>query len=269
LLANDMPGEAAAILPAVLTLDEPGLEPREFSYTYTVLCEAALLSGDLARARIALARARHHLPQAQFWRVAIDRAEAQIDIALGDPISAIARLRPWLAEGTPLAYEQARVLEVAAEASYTIGDRADAMSRAQEALRVYERLGANSRARRLGTWLVDRTTRKPGRPRSTLPGHLTQRETEILRLIVLGRSNRGIAQQLFISVGTVKKHVENIMAKAAVSRRTELVPFAVGIGALAMEDLRAGGTSRASRAGADRRVIRLDRLEQSETAKPD
>jgi ATP/maltotriose-dependent transcriptional regulator MalT len=270
LIENDMPEDAAAILSPILALDQPGIEPREFSYTYTVLCEACLLAGDLARARTALARARHHLPQAVFWRVAIDRAEAQVDIELGDPSAALHRLRPWIHEPTALAYQQARVLEVAAQALYAIGDRADALARAQEALRIYEQLGARKRAGRLGTWLVERTARRPGRPRSTLPGHLTQRETEILRLIVLGRSNREVAQELFISLGTAKKHVENIMAKAGVSRRTELVPFAVSIGALAVEDLRSqqrpGGLGGRRQA---RRVIRLDRLEPSEPTPAD
>jgi ATP/maltotriose-dependent transcriptional regulator MalT len=263
LLENDMPGEAAAILSEVLTLDEPGVEPREYSYTYTVLGEACLAIGDLERARTALTGARHHLPSAIFWRVAVDRLQANIELTLGDASAAIDLLHPWLEAPSSIAFEQARVMEVASEALIAIGDRAGALARAQEALRVYERLGATRRATHLGTWLVERTSRSRGRPRSTLPGHLTERETEILRLIVLGRSNREIAGELYISLGTVKKHVENIMAKAGVSRRTELVPFAVGIGVLAMEDLRAEPRLRS------RRVIRLDRLEHSEAPAAD
>jgi DNA-binding CsgD family transcriptional regulator len=126
-----------------------------------------------------------------------------------------------------------------------------------------EQLGAANHARTIGTWLVEHTSRKRGRPRSTLPGHLTPREDEILRLIVTGASNQEIADQLFISLGTAKKHVENIMSKAGVSRRTELVPFALSIGALSYEDLKPAPKFVA------RRIVRLDRLEKSEPAPAD
>lgn len=270
LLENDMPSDAAALLSEVLVLDQPGVEPREFSMTYSILAEACLEIGDLGRARTAVSRARHHLATAKFWKVAVDRVEAQIDRTLGDALGALERLRPWLDHPSAVAFEQARVLEVVSQALFAIGDRAGAHMRAQEALSTYERLGASRRASRLAAWLVDHTPRRPGRPRSTLPGHLTARETEILRLVVLGRSNREIAAELYISLGTVKKHVENIMSKSGASRRTELVPFAVGIGALAVEDLRAPSKLEWGKdGGATPRVIRLDRLEPSDPVSKD
>ena len=263
LMENDMPHEAAAILPLVLSLDAPGIEPREYGYTYSVLADAAVRAGDLQGARSAIRRGREHLAQACFWEVALDRVEAQIELALGNALGAMERLRRWLAAPSPILIEHAHLKEVAADASWAIGDRDGATAHAQEALRVYEQLGATARARRMGRWLMERTARRAGRPRSTLPGDLTPRETEILRLIVLGRSNKDLAAQLFISIGTVKKHIENIMAKAGVSRRTELVPFAIGIGVLAVEDLRP------ERMRTTRRVIRLDQIEASNRAPAD
>lgn len=259
LLESEMTEDAARLLHQVIELDQPDIEPREFALSYCVLGEACLVAGDLGRARAALARARFHLPNAPHWKIAVDRLEAQIDIALGDAISATKTLREWLDRPSEVVLEQARVLETAGQALLALGDRAEALRRAQEALRIYERLGAARRSKIMGAWLVEHTTRARGRPRSTLPGHLTQRETEILRCIVLGNSNQEIADALFISLGTAKKHVENIMAKAGVSRRTELVPFAVGIGVLALEDLRSE----------PRRVVRLDRLEPSEAPTAD
>jgi two-component system, NarL family, nitrate/nitrite response regulator NarL len=50
---------------------------------------------------------------------------------------------------------------------------------------------------------------------------LTARETEILRLIDRGLSNKEIAQRLSIEVSTVKNHVHHILAKLEVGRRTE------------------------------------------------
>ena len=52
---------------------------------------------------------------------------------------------------------------------------------------------------------------------------LTTREVEILRLIVAGMRNQEIADQLFISVGTVKRHIANVYGKLDVSHRTEAV----------------------------------------------
>lgn len=52
---------------------------------------------------------------------------------------------------------------------------------------------------------------------------LTARETEVLKLLALGHTNRKIAETLFISVGTVKNHVEHLFAKLGVSDRTQAV----------------------------------------------
>lgn len=53
--------------------------------------------------------------------------------------------------------------------------------------------------------------------------HLTVREEEVLRLAYEGKNNPEIAEQLFISVNTVKKHMKNIYEKLGVSTRMELV----------------------------------------------
>ncbi len=52
---------------------------------------------------------------------------------------------------------------------------------------------------------------------------LTRRETEITQLIIQGKSNAMIAEALFISETTVKKHVSNIFDKTGVNRRDELI----------------------------------------------
>jgi DNA-binding NarL/FixJ family response regulator len=50
---------------------------------------------------------------------------------------------------------------------------------------------------------------------------LTERETEVLRLIVGGNSNKEIASALFISEATVKTHINSLLAKLGVSDRTQ------------------------------------------------
>ena len=56
---------------------------------------------------------------------------------------------------------------------------------------------------------------------------LTQRETQVLRHVALGLSNKEIARSLEISVETVKEHVQNILRKIAVSDRTQAAVWAV------------------------------------------
>ncbi|MCB0163565.1 MAG: hypothetical protein KDI79_05015, partial [Anaerolineae bacterium] len=57
----------------------------------------------------------------------------------------------------------------------------------------------------------------------TLIEPLSSRELEVLGLIVLGLSNREIAERLVISVGTVKRHVTNIHGKLGVQSRTQAI----------------------------------------------
>ena len=55
---------------------------------------------------------------------------------------------------------------------------------------------------------------------------LTNREVDVLRLIVRGYTNRQIAEDLFLSVRTVESHRANIMQKLELSSRADLVRWA-------------------------------------------
>jgi DNA-binding NarL/FixJ family response regulator len=52
---------------------------------------------------------------------------------------------------------------------------------------------------------------------------LSERELEVLRLMADGASNREIAEALFISIGTVKKHSSNIFLKLDARSRTQAI----------------------------------------------
>jgi DNA-binding NarL/FixJ family response regulator len=69
--------------------------------------------------------------------------------------------------------------------------------------------------------------KRAGPARPGWPADLTDREVEVLRLISRGRSNREVAQQLFISPKTVGRHVENLYAKIGVSSRAAAAVFAM------------------------------------------
>lgn len=62
------------------------------------------------------------------------------------------------------------------------------------------------------------------------PDPLTNRETEILRLMAGGYSNKEIANSIFVAEGTVKNHVSNILSKLGVRDRTRAVLKALELG---------------------------------------
>jgi predicted ATPase/DNA-binding CsgD family transcriptional regulator len=66
-----------------------------------------------------------------------------------------------------------------------------------------------------------------GPPAVDSPYSLTPRESEVLRLLVAGRSDREIATALFLSRRTVQDHVSRLIAKLGVSNRTEVAAVAV------------------------------------------
>ncbi|MGA9397755.1 MAG: LuxR C-terminal-related transcriptional regulator [Anaerolineaceae bacterium] len=53
--------------------------------------------------------------------------------------------------------------------------------------------------------------------------HLSQREIEVLRLMAQGASNQDISEKLFITIGTVKSHINHILVKLEAHNRTEAV----------------------------------------------
>jgi DNA-binding CsgD family transcriptional regulator len=87
---------------------------------------------------------------------------------------------------------------------------------------VFERLGAVPDARRAAALLT----------RRRLPGGLTAREAEVLRLVASGGTNKDIARALVISEHTVARHLNNIFAKLAVNSRAAATSHAYAHGLL-------------------------------------
>lgn len=72
----------------------------------------------------------------------------------------------------------------------------------------------------------------PSTPARDMAEPLTEREIEVLRLVAEGRSNREIADRLFLALDTVKGHNRRIFAKLDVERRTEAIARARELGLL-------------------------------------
>jgi len=68
------------------------------------------------------------------------------------------------------------------------------------------------------------------------PEKLTERETDVLRLLALGKSNKEIALDLFIGEKTVKTHVSSILGKLGVPSRTQAALHAVRIGLVSIKE---------------------------------
>jgi DNA-binding CsgD family transcriptional regulator/pimeloyl-ACP methyl ester carboxylesterase len=66
-------------------------------------------------------------------------------------------------------------------------------------------------------------SRKPG---ANVMAGLSAREIEVLRLVAAGRSNQQIADELVISLNTVRRHVSNVFDKTGVANRTEASVYA-------------------------------------------
>ncbi|QXJ26763.1 AAA family ATPase [Actinomadura graeca] len=200
--------------------------PDEARYTWPVLILGARICAGLGDAASAdldaiverAATLRTGGPLLHALRLTFDataaRARGVLDLAAWDAAAAA-----WEALGNP--FNRAEALTGAAEAALAGGDHDGASDRLQTAADLAAGLGAGPLAER-----VDDLRRRTRGPRRTgadaaAPLGLTPREYEVLRLVADGRSNRDIAETLFISVKTASVHVSNILGKLDVATRGE------------------------------------------------
>jgi ATP/maltotriose-dependent transcriptional regulator MalT len=135
----------------------------------------------------------------------------------------------WESLGQP--YPLARALVRAAEAAAGDGDRTGAALRLRRAGELADQLGARPLRNQIND-LARRARLQPDGPATApSPSHgLTPRELEVLKLVTEGRSNRDIAEALFISAKTASVHVSNILAKLGVGGRGEAAATAHRLG---------------------------------------
>src|SRR5829696_9440476 len=80
--------------------------------------------------------------------------------------------------------------------------------------------------------------RRPGScARCAPPRAPTERETEVLKLLALGKANKQISRDLFVGEKTVKSHVSSILTKLGVQSRTQAALYAVRIGLVSIDEL--------------------------------
>jgi DNA-binding NarL/FixJ family response regulator len=71
------------------------------------------------------------------------------------------------------------------------------------------------------------TNEKMKGPLKHMPNDLTKRENEVMHLVAHGKTNKEVAEMLFISVKTVETHKTNILEKLGLKNTTELIKYAI------------------------------------------
>ena len=177
--------------------------------------EINLAAGDVHSARAAAAELADTAAvlRAPLLRALAATADGRVLLAHGEAQSALSRLRTaaslWLELGEP--YEVARVRAEIGTACHALGDADGAALEAGSARAAFAQLGAAPDVARL-------------QPSGSV-NVLSARETEVIRLIAAGESNRQIAAALVISERTVERHVSNIFGKLGITSRAAATAY--------------------------------------------
>ncbi|MFJ9040225.1 AAA family ATPase [Streptomyces sp. NPDC102406] len=170
-------------------------------------------------------------PEGLAW---LARAEAEAERAASGPsVAAWESAVTAFDYGEP--YEQARCRRRLAQALLVAGRREEAAEQARAARSAAVRLGAEPLREAL-----DALVRRGGLTDAPADGEriaaLTARESDVLRLLGRGLTNRQIGEELFISGKTASVHVSNILAKLGAASRTEAVGIAYREGLIEPEN---------------------------------
>jgi DNA-binding CsgD family transcriptional regulator len=217
-LAQGQIDAAAASIRSVL------LDVRVRASRATMLMAAVdivLAAGDLDEARVAaleLAQIAAAIGT-PFLRAASAHATGAVRLAEGEIGGALTALREaweiWRDLETP--YEEAQTCLLMATVYERRGDHDGRRLELGAARALFAQLSASSCLEHIAAQLS---------PPTQPAGSLSDRETDVLRLVAAGKTNREIAEALFISEKTVARHVSNIFDKLAVSSRAGATAWA-------------------------------------------
>jgi DNA-binding CsgD family transcriptional regulator len=219
---------AAAIASIHRVLAEPA-DPLRRARLLPACIDIALSAGELDQARRACSELEEIAGAcpSPVLDALLAHARGSLALAADDATGALAPLRQaaeaWQALDAP--YELARARALLARACRRLGDDDSAGLERDAARAAFVRLGAAPDLARLDAEAGGGPG--PGGKRGARVAHgLTRRELEVLALLATGRTNRAIAQELFISEKTGARHVSNIFAKLGLSSRAAATAYA-------------------------------------------
>jgi DNA-binding CsgD family transcriptional regulator len=246
-LAAGRPAEAIAAFSscaAMFSADVWGLDIRDVGYLHarSGAAQALLLADDRPRAR--------QLAEAELADVRGFGAPRALGVALraagladggqrglgllADSVAALAE--------SPAALERAKSLAELGAAQRRAGQRAAAREHLAQALDLAARCGARPLAARVREELKAAGAR-PRRDWRRGVESLTPAELRVARLAAGGRTNREIAQALYVTVKTVEGHLARVYAKLDINGRAQLAPV-LGEGNTVLGEENPGGTAR-------------------------
>ena len=182
----------------------------ERAYTHA---ERSLAHATTPRQPVALLTAHRLIGELDIDAGRFDDAAAHLDQSLA------------LADACQAPYERALTLLACAELRATTGSTTDAATLINEIRALCTPLGAKPALAR-----TDVLTARLSPDGAVIPvylANLTPREVEVLRLLAVGRTNREIADALFLSSRTVQVHITHILTKTHADNRTAAAAFAL------------------------------------------
>ena len=218
-LAQGHVGSATAALRRAL--DETAAAPAR-ALLLAAMVEVALTADDLADARTVaddLGRLARDV-DAPLLTAHAGHSDGAVTLAEGDAHRALGLLRAawsvWHELEAP--YEAAKARVLIGSACRALGDEETAEMEYDAARWVFQELGAAPDVAR-----VEKLSRRASRQ---APGGLSLREVQVLRLVAAGKTNRAIADELFLSEKTVHRHLSNIFVKLDVGSRAAATAYA-------------------------------------------
>ena len=218
LAQGEIDAAAASIRTVVLDTRTQAARARMLAAAVDIL----LAAGDLEHARAAATELSTIASAigASLLHAASAQATGAVLLAEGDVEGAATLLcqasEIWRDLGMP--YEEGHTCLLMAGVCERRGDHEGRRLDVEAARRLFKQLNAE--------WCLARIGEQPKQPTSEPVGSLSEREAQVLRLIASGKTNRAIAEELFISEKTVARHVSNIFDKLGVSSRSAATAWA-------------------------------------------
>lgn len=206
------------------------LSPLQWAVTF--LCAREEREGARAASELlARAAARFGSPEAL---AVLSHGLGETALLEGDASQAAQHFRQALElfRVLDLPFDRSRTQLAAAAALARAGGRDEAVELATSAYRTFRKLGAQPFVAQAVELLAELGERPGGRTDADGAGVLSRRELEVMKLVALGRTNREIARELFLSKRTVDMHVRNILAKLGCRSRTDATAAAGKLGLL-------------------------------------